>query len=243
MAKTCNFGILEDSLIRDRIVIGVKDNQARKKLLQVSILTLKDCIDICRSYETTSHQLKEINQEEVHALQPFRDGSVPDPPIEREIHCKFCTKTHAWNQLKCPAWGKTCSSCGMRNHFAVACKAKTIPPAKAKPPLKVPPPRRQRKSVHAVEDSHSDEYVASVDVKERVCAVEDRYRKDKLFAAMELNDQQVQFQLGNGVTVNIIPEETFKQLYGDDSVPVLDNAEVTLIMYNKTEEKPLARNE
>ena len=67
LAKTCNF--LEDSLIRDRIVIGVKDNQARKKLLQVSKLTLKDCIDICRSYETTSHQLKEINQEEVHALQ------------------------------------------------------------------------------------------------------------------------------------------------------------------------------
>jgi len=46
LAKTCNFGILEDSLIRDRIVIGVKDNQARKKLLQVSKLTLKDCIDI-----------------------------------------------------------------------------------------------------------------------------------------------------------------------------------------------------
>ena len=241
LAKMCNFGILEDSLIRDRIVIGVKDNQARKKLLQVSKLTLKDCIDICRSYETTSHQLKEINQEEVHALQPFRDRSVPDPPIEREIHCKFCTKTHAWNKLKCPAWGKTCSSCGMRNHFAVACKAKTTPPAKAKPPVKVPPPRRNRKSVHAVGDSDSDEYVASVDVKERVCSVEDRYRKDKLFATMELNDQQVQFQLDSGATVNILPEETFKQLYGEDSVPLLDNAEVTLIMYNKTEEKPLGK--
>ena len=31
--KTCNFGVLENSLIRDRIVIGVGDNQARKKLL------------------------------------------------------------------------------------------------------------------------------------------------------------------------------------------------------------------
>lgn len=83
LAKTCNFGTLEDSLIRDRIVIGVKDNQARKKLLQVSKLTLKGCIDICRSYETTSQQLKEINQEEVHALQPSRDKK-PDPRIERD---------------------------------------------------------------------------------------------------------------------------------------------------------------
>ena len=58
---------------------------------------------------------------------------------------------------------------------------------------------------------------------------------------MVLNDQEVQFQLDSGATVNIIPEETFKQLYGEDSVPLLDNAEVTLIMYNKTEEKPLGK--
>ena len=62
LAKTCSFGVLENSLIRDRIVIGVRDNQAHKKLLQVSKLTLKECIDICRSYETSSQQLKEINQ-------------------------------------------------------------------------------------------------------------------------------------------------------------------------------------
>lgn len=115
------------------------------------------------SYKTTSQQLKEINQEEVHALQLSRDKK-PDPTIERENQCKFCTKTHAWNKLKCPAWGKTCSSCGMRNHFAVPCKAKT--PAKAKPPVKFPPSRCNRKPVYAVEDSDSDEYVASVDVKE-----------------------------------------------------------------------------
>lgn len=32
----------------------------------------------------------------------------------------FVPKTHAWawNKLKCPAWGKTCLSCGMQNHFA-----------------------------------------------------------------------------------------------------------------------------
>ena len=42
LAKTCNFGVLENSLIRDRIVIGVRDTQARKKLLQVSKLTLKE---------------------------------------------------------------------------------------------------------------------------------------------------------------------------------------------------------
>ncbi|KAL9972700.1 hypothetical protein ACROYT_G019060 [Oculina patagonica] len=66
---------------------------------------------------------------------------------------------------------------------------------------------------------------ASVDVKKPVCAVENQYQKDKLFATMVLNDQQAQFQLDSGATVNILPEETFKQLYGEDSVPLLDNAD------------------
>jgi len=126
LSKMCNFGILEDSLIRDRIVIGVNDNQTRKKLLQVSKLTLKDCIDICRSYETTSHQLKEINQEEVHALQPSRDKR-PDTPIEREIQCKFCTKTHAWNKYKCPAWGKTAHPVACETTFPWRARQRPLP--------------------------------------------------------------------------------------------------------------------
>lgn len=33
LAKTCNYGALTDALIRDRIVVGINDNSARKKLL------------------------------------------------------------------------------------------------------------------------------------------------------------------------------------------------------------------
>ena len=43
-----------------------------------------------------------------------------------------------------------------------------------------------------------------------------------------------------GTTVNILPEESFKEVYGEDSLPLLDNAEITLLMYNKTEEKPIS---
>ena len=55
MSKTCNFGDLhvQESLIRDRIVVGLRDNSVRKRLLQESKLTLKGTIDICKSSETT----------------------------------------------------------------------------------------------------------------------------------------------------------------------------------------------
>ena len=41
-------------LIRDRIVVGIRDNGTRKRLLQKEKITLNKCIDICRSSEATS---------------------------------------------------------------------------------------------------------------------------------------------------------------------------------------------
>ncbi|KAI0240645.1 hypothetical protein LSAT2_008593, partial [Lamellibrachia satsuma] len=33
--------------------------------------------------------------------------------------CKFCVTTHA--ARNCPAYGKSCNKCGIRNHFARCC--------------------------------------------------------------------------------------------------------------------------
>ena len=65
--------------------------------------------------------------------------------------------------------------------------------------------------------------------------------KGKLLAVMLLNGHRVPFQLDTGATANILPEESFKEVYGEDSLSLLDNAEVTLVMYNKTEEKPIGK--
>ena len=52
LAKTCNFrDCLRDSLIRDRIVLGVKKENTTRKLLRERDLTLNRRIDICRSEE------------------------------------------------------------------------------------------------------------------------------------------------------------------------------------------------
>ena len=50
LASTCNFcDCLKDSLLRDRIVLGIKDSSTRKRSLQESDLSLKTCVDMCRA--------------------------------------------------------------------------------------------------------------------------------------------------------------------------------------------------
>ena len=65
--------------------------------------------------------------------------------------------------------------------------------------------------------------------------------KNKLLAVMLLNGQRVQFQLDTGATVNILPEVTFLEVYGENSLPLLENTKVTLVMYSKVEEKPIGK--
>ena len=64
LAKTCNFGTLEDYLICDRIVCGITDQRVRKHLLQTADLKLKSCIDMCRASEATVSRLSQICQSE-----------------------------------------------------------------------------------------------------------------------------------------------------------------------------------
>ena len=47
-AKTCEFGTLQDSLIKDRIVCGIDDKSIRERLLRDSDLTLEKAIDIVK---------------------------------------------------------------------------------------------------------------------------------------------------------------------------------------------------
>lgn len=68
LARTREYGVVEESAIRDRIVLGIRDDATRKKLLQSRKLDLK-AIDICRSSEATTRQLRAITTpDEVHSM-------------------------------------------------------------------------------------------------------------------------------------------------------------------------------
>ena len=71
--------MLCDELIRDRLVIGIKSHEVRKRLLREKALTLNTALDIIRAAETASDQLKKIDGEietSVHAVK--YKGKKPD---------------------------------------------------------------------------------------------------------------------------------------------------------------------
>ena len=74
LSKNCAFGELTSSLIKDRVIVGIKDNSTRQKLLSEKGLTLEKCMEIARSYEATRHRMKAMQENEkdtVNRVQKF----------------------------------------------------------------------------------------------------------------------------------------------------------------------------
>jgi hypothetical protein len=70
LSSTCKFcDCFIDSLIRDRIVMGIHDDEARRTLLQQKHLTLTECIDICKGIEGTKNRMKTMSEtEKIHSV-------------------------------------------------------------------------------------------------------------------------------------------------------------------------------
>ena len=51
LAEYCNYDDLREELIRDRLVVGVKDDRLSEKLQSTANLTLANAVEICRHHE------------------------------------------------------------------------------------------------------------------------------------------------------------------------------------------------
>ena len=101
LMKTCNFcDCLKDTLLRDRIVLGVHSKNLRKRLLQERKLMLKKCINICCSVEAATNQFKAVSKtkaEDVNKVgydnhrksRQFSRGCKVERNLESRS-CKFC---------------------------------------------------------------------------------------------------------------------------------------------------------
>ena len=62
-AASCNFGSLTDELIRDRLVLGIRDQATKLRLLKEEKLDLNKAVSMCRASEIASKQLKSMKKE------------------------------------------------------------------------------------------------------------------------------------------------------------------------------------
>jgi hypothetical protein len=136
-ATNCEFGALCNELIRDRIVVGIRDDSVRSRLLREPDLDLQKAVDICRAAEQTRSHMDALKNATI-PIDAVRKGPKgkkdkndekarkPEEKFGQKaavVQCKYCGMSHVRDKQKCPALGKSCKKCGKPNHFAKVCKS------------------------------------------------------------------------------------------------------------------------
>ena len=114
-------------MVRDRLVLGYQDHEARARLFREKECTLTKAIEILRVSEVTRQQLKHISDEitdvqSVNAVKPQHSSDQSQPKVSSQQRattgksCMYCGRKHERNN--CPAFGKQCHNCGKLNHFS-----------------------------------------------------------------------------------------------------------------------------
>ena len=217
-ASTCKFGTLTDELIRDRIVMGVQDRTTKLRLLKEEELDLNKAMNICRSSEIASMELKSMkseqtnNSEQINAIQEkyqnkrknkeSRRSEAGTKPKEK---CYRCGKQGRHKKEECIAYGQICRICSKPNHFAVMCRQKGKPQTQQKP---------RERYVKAVtwENDRSDEELS--EDEDPILKIEEvsnvKTPGKQLLVKLNLSSKEGQFvtetecQIDTGATCNII---------------------------------------
>ena len=134
LAKKCEFGTLNDELIRDRIVCGIYSDRVRKQLLREAALTLSSAVMICMASEQSDKNSKLLQKEtNVHYVKTGGDksnkhkqrdwhGSKTPTEHKNSDACYNCNTVHAHYRKSCPAYGKQCQNCRCYGHYATVCR-------------------------------------------------------------------------------------------------------------------------
>lgn len=213
--KTTEYPI-QDEMIRDRIVIGLRDTADKEKLMREASLTLTKAINYCRAKETSKDQVKMLdNESRVDAIKASTSRSVMKKDSNKS--CNKCGYKHKFEN-KCPATGKTCAKCQGRDHFAKVCRNKN----------------QVKKKVHSLlqEEESGDEtgsdyefFVSSVDKIDQ----EKRSSKETMWTTeIQVNGKTVTFKLDTGAEVSTLPLDVLKKIAPDVSVR---KTNITLMSY------------
>ena len=224
LAEHCEFGVLKDELIRDRIVVGLKDKKLSEKLQLDSKLTLEKAVTQARQSETVKKQ------------QDILQGTQPDPPSANvdqilkkrgkggkgkdqkdkppknsklagktpETKCTRCLGTPHSKQ-ECPAKDSKCNKCFKKGHWAKASKSQL---------------KKKVEEVYSCPEVELEGEFFLGQLTE-VDMVEGN-SKESWKAEVKLNEHAVKFKVDTGADVTVIPPITYHSLVPKPSLSKCD---------------------
>ena len=200
LVETCNYGDLREEMLRDRIVVGIRDARLSERLQLDADLTLEKAKKTVRQKEAVSEQqvklqgagtkkdpilLHEMRRKQSRGgaysgrKETKKEGSHKHQPQQ----CIRCSADPHQKGDKCPALGATCHKCGRKGHYSSRCLGK--------------------RAATTHELSLDTAFLGTMTTSRQVAS---------WHATIRLGSKNIPFKVDTGAEVTAISEATFKTL-------------------------------
>ena len=224
LIETCEYGTFKEEMLRDRLVVGIRDAAMSQKLQMDAELTLEKAKKAIRQKEAVYEQQRELQG----------DGSAKDPIVVDEVRhtrwrgqktkggssyrpqpkrggtrgsqpCMRCGKTRHPTPDKCPALSATCRKCNRKGHYASQCLSKTVVAT------------TQEVEAGSVEEASlgtvTPNQQVEADSVEEVFLGTVTSSKDKAWSVnIRLQGKEIVFKMDTGAEVTVISEKEYRTL-------------------------------
>ena len=204
LAQHCDFKTLKDELIRDRIVVGLRDRRLSEKLQLDPKLTLDLAIKQAKQSEMVKKQQNLLHSDKTAAanidrVQKSRPVRAEKPKtsstpvkLDKSDKCSRCGGPQH-PKLKCPARDSKCNSCQKKGHWSKVCRNANTPHSTT---------RRVRE---VAEDDEPEFFFGEV-----IDAVKATTRELK--TVLQVDNKELEFKIDTGADVSVITEKDYQRL-------------------------------
>lgn len=227
-ASRCEFGEQADNLVRDRLVVGVRNPIVRKELLRDSELTLQSAVEIARAWERSE------NEATAMSASPAQNSAVADPLGVDKLEssrpykpsrpkCGNCAYEHPPD--KCPATDRECNYCKRKGHFAMACRKKLQSRSRSATDAV------SAASESSVTDDNSEQPASDLAVL-HICRIQGGDSNRVWRISIRVQSQVVDFKIDTGAECNVLTHEAYARL---SPRPRLMRSNIRLRAYGSSE--------
>ena len=137
LAVNCDYRDMEEDLIRDRLVVGIRDLGLSKTLQLEATLDLEKAKKAIRQRESVQQQqlqLQDASSTALEAIQPRNRRKQQQQGLRNRNRCgrgladnsKHCTRCgkEPHSRDKCPAKDAICNRCQKKGHYGAQCLTK-----------------------------------------------------------------------------------------------------------------------
>ncbi|UYV64834.1 K02A2.6-like [Cordylochernes scorpioides] len=192
----CKYAVMSDELLKDRIVVGIINNDIKERLLSEADLNLEKATQICIACENATNQMKHVlsDSDKQVAVTKMNSKKWEDRKEQRKENttnqshkiienCRNCGRSHKINQ--CPAYQKRCNKCKKLSHFANLCRSQNTNSYKV------------RQIVGSPEPEMIQEFV--------IQSVENTNLTEEWYEEVKIKGKKINMKLDTGAQCNVLP--------------------------------------